>query len=52
MFCLDAIYSEESILGKGSAFVWRIEYQKEVFHMLISSFRLISILKTLIPLMQ
>jgi hypothetical protein len=35
------------ILGKVSAFIWRIEYQKEVFYMLVSSFGLISIPKTL-----
>jgi hypothetical protein len=40
------------ILDKVSAFVSRIEHQKEVFHMLISSFRLISMPKTLMPLMQ
>jgi hypothetical protein len=43
---------KHQIMGKVSAFVWRIEYQKEVFHMLISSFGLTSIPKTLMSLMQ
>jgi hypothetical protein len=43
---------KHQILGKVSAFVWRIEYQKEVFHMLIFSFGLTSISKTLMPLMR
>jgi hypothetical protein len=43
---------KHQILGKVSAFVWRIEYQKRVFHMLISSFGLTSIPKTLMPLMR
>jgi hypothetical protein len=40
------------ILGKVLAFVWRIEHQKKVFHMLISSFGLTLIPKTLVPLMR
>jgi hypothetical protein len=43
---------KHQILGRVSAFVWRIECQKEVFHMLISSFELTSIPKALIPLMR
>jgi hypothetical protein len=42
----------DQILGTISASVWRIEYQKEVFYMLISSLRLTSIPKTLTPLMR
>jgi hypothetical protein len=45
------LIQEHQILGKVSAFVWKIEYQKEVFHMLISSFGLTSIPKILMPLM-
>jgi hypothetical protein len=41
---------KHQILGKVLALVWRIEDQKEVFHMLISSFGLTSIPKTLMPL--
>jgi hypothetical protein len=40
------------ILSQVSAFAWGIEYKKEVFHMLISSFGLTSISKTLILLVQ
>jgi hypothetical protein len=29
---------KHQILGRVSVFVWRIEYQKDIFHMLISSF--------------
>jgi hypothetical protein len=43
---------KHQILGNVSAFVWRIECQKEVFHMLISSFGLTSIPKTLMPLIR
>jgi hypothetical protein len=38
---------KHQILGKVSAFLWRIEYQKKVFHMHMSSFGLTSIPKTL-----
>jgi hypothetical protein len=38
---------KHQILGKVSAFVWRIEYQKEVFYILISSFGLTSMPRTL-----
>jgi hypothetical protein len=38
---------KHQILSKVSTFVWRTEYQQEVFHMLISSFGLTSISKTL-----
>jgi hypothetical protein len=38
---------EHSSLENVSAFVWRIVYQKEVFHMIISFFGLTSIPKTL-----
>jgi hypothetical protein len=43
---------KHQILTKVSAFVWRIEYQNEAFHMLISSFGTASIPKTLLPLLR
>jgi hypothetical protein len=43
---------KHQILGKFSAFGWRIEYQKEVLYMLMSSFGLTSIPNTLMPLMH
>jgi hypothetical protein len=43
---------KHQIIGKVSDFVWRIEYQKEVFRMLISSFGLTSIPKTWMSLMR
>jgi hypothetical protein len=46
------IIRKHQILGKVSAFVRRIDYQKEVFHMLISFFGLTSMSKTLMPLMR
>jgi hypothetical protein len=42
---------KHQIMGKVTAFVWRIEDQKKVFHMLISFFGLTSIPKALMPLM-
>jgi hypothetical protein len=43
---------KHQILGRGSAFVWKIAYKKGIFHMLISSFELTSIPKTLMPSMR